>query len=191
MSDHRLPKILFYSDLQDGERSQGKRKSFNDNLNISVKAFTTNPNTWEHAAEWLSSLHKGAATGEANRTAPAEQRGQARKSRASDPLTPHAAPIHYAHCQRIFQQQIGLFSHMCTHRPIQPLNHRMTEVVLIASRWTNDDGVCVCVCVRVCARACVHVCVLVCVHVILCVRVCMHVCMYVCMYVCVCMHVGM
>ena len=91
MPDHGLPKIFFYGELHEGKRSQGgQHKRFKDNLKISVKAFAINPNTWEHAAqdrvEWFSTRYKGAATCEANRTAAAEQRRLARKSRASDPL---------------------------------------------------------------------------------------------------------
>ena len=133
MADHRLPKTLFYGELQEGKRSQGgQKKPFKDNLNISVKAFAINPNTWEHTAqdraEWRSSLYKGAATCEANITAAAEKRRQARKSRISGPLTAHAAatPVHTAR-----------ESSLLTYQP-SPLNPRMTEVVLIASRWTNE-----------------------------------------------------
>ena len=127
MPDHRLPKRLFYSELQEGKRSQGwQKKRFRDNLKIPVKAFAIKPITWEHTAqdhaEWRSSLYKYVATCDANRTATAEQRRQARKSRASDPLTPHMAPIPCPHCQRTFQAQIGLFSHLRTHRSIQPPN---------------------------------------------------------------------
>ena len=112
MADHRLPKTLFYGDLQEGKRSQGgQKKRFKDNLKISVKVFVINPNTWEHdaqdRAEWRSSVYKGAATCETNITAAAETRRQARKSRASDPLTAHAAVIRCPHCQRIFLTHIS------------------------------------------------------------------------------------
>ena len=113
MSDRRLPKRLSYGELQEGKRSRGgggQKKRFKDNLNISVKAFAINPITWEHTAkdcaEWRPSLYKGAATCEANRTAAAEQQRQARKSRASYPLTPHVAPIPCPHCQRTFHLPI-------------------------------------------------------------------------------------
>ena len=146
MSDHQLPKRLFYGELQDGKRSQGgQKKCFKDNLKISVKAFTINPNTWKHTAqdraEWHSSLCKGAAICEANRTAAAEKQRQDIKSRAGDPLTTHVAAIPCPHCQRFFQTQIGLFSHMRSDRSIQSFNSRMTVVFLTSSQWTNDNDV--------------------------------------------------
>ena len=116
--------------LQEGLCTQGgQKKRFKDTLKISVKAFAINPNTWEHIG-WHSSLYKGGATCEANRTAAVEQRRQAKNSRASDPMTPHAAPIPCPHCQRTFQiADWPLFSHLRTHRSTQPAQPQMTEVV--------------------------------------------------------------
>ncbi|KAI0210154.1 hypothetical protein LSAT2_005158 [Lamellibrachia satsuma] len=72
---HRLPKRLFYSELQKGKRSQGgQKKRFKHNMKISVKAFAINPTPWntllrtvlsgappctKDLAKWRSPLYKG------------------------------------------------------------------------------------------------------------------------------------
>jgi hypothetical protein len=124
MPDHRLPKRLFYGELQQGKRSHGgQKKRFKDTLKTSLKAFGITPDTWEQTAqdriEWRSSLYKGSVASEADRTAAAEQRRQARKVRASDPA-PNAVAIPCPHCQRTFRAQIGLISHLRVHRPAPP-----------------------------------------------------------------------
>ena len=59
LASHRLPKSLFYDELQEFKSSQGgQKKRFKDNLKISMKAFAINPNTWDRA-EWGSSLCTG------------------------------------------------------------------------------------------------------------------------------------
>ena len=85
MPDHRLPKRLFYGELQQGKRSYGgQKKHFKDTLKTSLKAFAITPDSWEQTAMdramWRSSVHKGSKICEANRTAAAEQRRQARKA---------------------------------------------------------------------------------------------------------------
>ena len=119
MPDHRLPKQLLFGELVDGKRSRGApKKRFKDSLKASLKAFDICPDTWENAAQdrscWRTSVHKGAKDCEANRTAAAVQRRQARKDSANS--SPAAATIPCPHCQRTFRAQIGLISHLRTHR---------------------------------------------------------------------------
>ena len=119
MPDHRLPKKLLYGKLQHGKRSHGgQRKRFKDTLKASLKAFDINHNTWETTAVdrsgWRSAVQKGAKTCEANKIAAAEQRRQARKSSASS--SPTAPTIPCPHCTRTFRAQIGLISHLRTHK---------------------------------------------------------------------------
>ena len=123
MPDHRLPKWLFYGELQQGKRSHGgQKKRFKDTLKTSLKAFAITPDSWEQTAMdramWRSSEHKGSKICEANRTAAAEQRRQARKARASNPQD-DVPLIPCPNCQRIFRAWIGLVSHLRTHQ-IQP-----------------------------------------------------------------------
>ena len=86
MADQRLPKGLIYGELQQGIRSYGGQKNrFGEILNISLKAFGIHPGTWNQSDENRdkrhSSIHRVFMTCEANRTAAAKARGQARKAR--------------------------------------------------------------------------------------------------------------
>lgn len=119
MPDHRLPRKIFYGELQQGKRSiGGQKKRYKDTLKASLKAFNIDPVCWEKDAQdrafWRHSVHKGAEMCEANRTAAAEQRRRDRKARAADPLL--TATIPCPHCQRHFRARIGLVSHLRTHR---------------------------------------------------------------------------
>ena len=119
MPDHRLPKILFYGEIQQGRRSQGgQKKRFKDSLKTSLKAFDINTDTWEVAVQdriaWRSSLRKGAAACEASKKAAAEQRRQTRKDRDMKPAPVGDIPC--PHCPRLFLARIGLISHLRTHK---------------------------------------------------------------------------
>jgi hypothetical protein len=51
MPDHRLPKLLFYCELQKGKRLQGgQKKRFKDTLKTSLTAFGIYSDTLEAAA---------------------------------------------------------------------------------------------------------------------------------------------
>ena len=122
MPDHRIPKKLLFGELQDGRRSLGApKKRFKDTLKTSLKAFGINPASWEQAAAdrsgWRAAVHDGARRHESNRKAAAEDRRQERKN-ATKPRAPATIPC--PHCRRTFQAQIGLISHLRTHRKLQP-----------------------------------------------------------------------
>ena len=123
MPDERLPKRLFYGELQHGQRSHGgQKKRFKDTLKASLKAFAINPDTWEQTAmdraTWRSSIHNGSKTCEANRSTAAEKKRQARKARVVNP--PGDVPLVSCQlCTRTFRARIGLVSHLRTHRPTQ------------------------------------------------------------------------
>ena len=62
MPDCRIPKKLFFGELQDGKRSLGApKKRFKDTLKASLKAFGINPVSWEQAAadrtKWRAAVH--------------------------------------------------------------------------------------------------------------------------------------
>ena len=123
MPDERLPKRLFYGELQHGQRSHGgQKKRYKDTLKVSLKAFAINPDTWELAAKdrstWRSSIHEGAKSCEANRITSAEKKRQARKARAVNP--PGDVPlVPCPFCSRTFRARIGLISHLRTHKQSQ------------------------------------------------------------------------
>ena len=68
--------------------------------------------------------------------AEAEQWRQAKKARASDPLTDD--PVNLCpYCHRTFQAQTCSTSHLCSHGQTRTHNPWMTEVVPVASQWMN------------------------------------------------------
>ena len=126
MPDHRIPKRLFYGELQLGKRTKGgQRKRFKDSLKSSLKDFNIDTETWEEMATdratWRSLMHKGAALSERNRTLAAEEKRRARKLRAS--IDDNGDGIPCPHCQKTFRARIGLTSHLRTHQPkVQRVN---------------------------------------------------------------------
>ena len=52
MPDERLPKKVFYGELQEGKRSQGgQKKRYKDTLKSSLKDFDIPLGSWEHTAQ--------------------------------------------------------------------------------------------------------------------------------------------
>jgi hypothetical protein len=119
MPDNRLPKILLYGEMRIGTRSQGgQKKRYKDSLKTSLKAFDINHTTWEDAAQdratWRSIVKKGATTCEGMRNAAAQQRRLARKTRTDQ--TPSTVALPCPKCARTFSANIGLISHLRTHK---------------------------------------------------------------------------
>ena len=119
MPDCRIPKKIFFGELQNGKRSLGApKKRYKDTLKASLKAFGINHDSWEKAAadrtKWQAAVHSGARCHELKRKSEAVKRRQERKDKALLPQSPATIPC--PHCSRTFQAQIGLFSHLRTHR---------------------------------------------------------------------------
>ena len=118
MPDHRLPKQPFYGELVKSKRSRGApKKRFKDTLKSSLKAFKLDLDSWETLAQdrgkWRSEVHKGAKISEKRHIATAQAKRTARK--AKNPSTSRSQ-LHCHICQRAFAAQIGLTSHMRTHK---------------------------------------------------------------------------
>ena len=120
MPDERLPKQMFYGELKHGKRSQGgQRKRYKDCMKSSMKKFNIDSNNWEETAcnrsTWRSLIHKGAIAYEKQRISSAEDKRKQRKIRISQQ---HAEerPFPCPNCDRRFLAQIGLTSHLRTHR---------------------------------------------------------------------------
>ncbi|XP_035658037.1 uncharacterized protein LOC118403431 [Branchiostoma floridae] len=119
MPDHRLPKKLFYGELEEGARLRGgQKKRYKDSLKASLKAFDLKTDSWEHLAsdrpQWRRAVQKGAVTYEGTRRATAQQKRQARKERAANPPS-SITLLPCPHCNRHFRAKIGLYSHLRTH----------------------------------------------------------------------------
>ncbi len=88
MEDSRIPKQIFYGELQSGKRSRGApKKRFKDTLKASLKCFDIDLTNWDMQAQqrdaWRSTISNGAATHEANRIQQAKLKRQQRKSRTA------------------------------------------------------------------------------------------------------------
>jgi len=120
MDDSRIPKQLFYGELQHGERRVGgQRKRYKDSLKAYLKDFNIEVNTWETAASdrstWRSLIHKGALHSEEQRSHTAKEKRKTRKARAESAAD--SPPTHWCQtCGRGFHARIGLISHSRTHR---------------------------------------------------------------------------
>ncbi|XP_063593893.1 uncharacterized protein LOC134770856 [Penaeus indicus] len=119
MSDHRIPKQLFYGELCQGKRRVGgQRKRYKDSLKVSLKDFNIESESWESLASdtptWRCLIAKGATTAEERRSLQTETKREARKARAISnkcKAHTHFCPI----CGRGFLARIGLISHLRTH----------------------------------------------------------------------------
>lgn len=117
MSDNRLPKQLLYGELLTGKRSRGgQKKRFKDAIKSSLKAFNIDHNSWEQNAlnrpMWRSLIITGSKAFEEDRKTAAEQKRQARKLRGPN----DAGNIPCPNCKMTFSAQIGLTSHLRTHK---------------------------------------------------------------------------
>ena len=91
MPDERLPKKVFFVELQEGKRSQGgQKKRYKDTLKASLKDFDIPIGTWEQTAQerskWRGLINKGAALYEKKkRICEAERKRRKRKANTNGP----------------------------------------------------------------------------------------------------------
>ena len=126
MPDERLPKKLFYGELKHGKRSRGgQRKRYKDYLKTSLKRFHIDSDNWEKTAcdrgTWRSLIRQGATKYEQDRIFNAEEKRKLTKLRKS--TSDAANEFKCPHCNRQFLAQIGLKSHLRTHRRQHGLLH--------------------------------------------------------------------
>ena len=118
MNDHYLPKKLLYSELSQSKRSQGSQKMRSkDTLKVSMKSFSIATNCLEYLAhdrdKWREVVKHGVKVCEIRRNTATELRRKLRKGMATSAT---ATIIPCSHCPRLFHTQIGLISHLHTHR---------------------------------------------------------------------------
>ena len=122
MPDARLPKKVFYGELQEGKRSQGgQKKRYKDTLKASLKDFEIPMGSWERTAQerskWRGLINKGAALYEKKRICEAERKRKERKAKAKTNVPPSdSMTLTCSTCNRQFRARIGLVSHQRTHQ---------------------------------------------------------------------------
>ena len=118
MPDERIPKQIFFGELCNGTRHQGRPLlRYKDTLKANLKKSNINPDAWETIAQnrpvWRSHSRSGTIAYEEERKENAATKRQNRKQRQKDPPTVTSDLTHYCSvCSRGFRAQIGLISHM-------------------------------------------------------------------------------
>ena len=115
MPDERLPKKVFYEELQEGKCSQGgQMKRYKDTLNTSLKDFDIPIGSWEQIAQqrskWRGLINKGATLYEKKRICEAERKWRERKANTNGPLA-DSVTLTCSTCNRQFRARIGLVNH--------------------------------------------------------------------------------
>ena len=124
MSDNRMPKQIFYSELSSGARSRGgQRKRYKDTLKQTLKMTGIDTETWHELAEnrtgWRQAVKKGARSFEAERLKARADKRQKRKAKEALGVkvqqNPASADFVCQICGRACKSRIGLYSHSRTH----------------------------------------------------------------------------
>ena len=122
MSDERLPKKVFYGELQEGKRSQGgQRKRYKDTLKASLEDFDIPIGSCEQTAKdrskWRGLINKEATLYGKKRICEAERKRKERKANTNGPLADSVTLT--CSCNRQFRARIGLGRHQRTHQHTQ------------------------------------------------------------------------
>ena len=141
MPDERLPKKVFYGELQEGKRSQdGQKKRYKDTLKASLKDFDIPIGSWEQTAQerskWRGLIYKRAALYEKMRICEAERKRRERNANTNGPPA-DSMTLTCSTCNRQFRARIGPVSHQRltnTHEPIQEI----MMVFLTSERRTTN-----------------------------------------------------
>ena len=120
MSDDRLPKQVFYSQLKEGKRIRGgQKKRYKDVLKANMKKCNIDFNNWEDIAKdrplWRATIRVGATTFETKRCEELEEKRRRRKERQQHQRLALPPGTRCPHCNRSFRARIGLISHLRTH----------------------------------------------------------------------------
>jgi hypothetical protein len=115
MEDDRLPKIIFFSELEEGTRScGGQQKRYKDLLKANIKLCGIAPDDLEAMAmnrsKWRSRCKKGVLQFEKDRVSTLEEKRTLRKAGTS-----HTTGFMCDICGRLCASRIGLYSHRRVH----------------------------------------------------------------------------
>ena len=125
MNDDRLPKQLFYGQLDGSKRNPGGQKlRYKDVLKNNLKACKIDPNNWEVKAgersSWRTAIHAGSSKFETERLDHAIAKRAGRKERQAARAAGTAPPAPTGSvcqvCGFVARARIGLIGHMRKHR---------------------------------------------------------------------------
>ena len=117
MADDRIPKDVFYGELDAGHRTRGgQRKRYKDVLKATLKSCGIPHNTWEATATdralWCSTCHSGLRDYEEKRCDALKDKRMRRKAiQPSSNIDTFLCHV----CGRLCASRIGLHSHNRTH----------------------------------------------------------------------------
>ena len=120
--EERLPKKIFYGEIEMGKRSHGgQKKRYKDTLKASLKDFNIPTELWEQIAQDRAKcrglIRRDASEYEAKRISEAEQKRAQCKARAkASPTELSCSDLCCSVCNRQFRARIGLISHLRTHK---------------------------------------------------------------------------
>ena len=116
MEDTWLPKQVFYSQLEQGTRSQGgQRKRYKDVLKSSLKACNINPHDLESSVQDRSSWRALCKTSVLQFESDRVNKLQEKRSQRKTGVRPTTGGFTCVTCGRTCASQIGLLSHRRTH----------------------------------------------------------------------------
>ena len=123
MPNDRLPKMIFYGQLEQGTRLQGgQRKRYKDALKYQLKECEIRPEQFENIASergsWRTLCKSAVASYEVKRVQLLQEKRRARKTKVNQPpsqqtITNGAFQCHI--CGKVCAARIGLVSHLRTH----------------------------------------------------------------------------
>ena len=115
MKDVRMPKAVFFSELQEGKRDRGApRKRYKDQLKRQLAQAIISHQSWQQEASdrdsWRSSVRKASCELEAERHKAAKEKRKRQIERAAS--LPSSSQIFVCpKCGRGYASRIGLYSH--------------------------------------------------------------------------------
>ena len=123
MSDSRLPKSVFYSQLKEGKRmSGGQFLRYRDVLKRHLTTCGISPEGWEELAQqkgnWRNSVNKAVTTFEERRLQELNAKRLLKKNRPKPSYTytyNSSGQLHCAPCNRTFKTKFGFASHIRFH----------------------------------------------------------------------------
>jgi len=127
MEDNRLPKQVFYSQLEQGTRSHGgQRKRYKDMLKSNLKACNINPHDLESSIQDRSSWRALCKTSVLQFESDRVNKLQEKRSQCKAGVRPTTGGFTCVTCGRTCASRIGLFSHRRTHSWRDPSYRRLS-----------------------------------------------------------------